>query len=64
MYETYIGKTVGNHIHSFKIRMHNHNTESRSGISTCKFLIHVFNYIKRNNGKLEEPFFIYSSTSH
>ena len=57
MYQTYIGKTVGNHIHGFKTRMNNHITESRSGVSTCKFPIHVFNCIKRNNRQLEEPFF-------
>ena len=56
MYETYIGKTVGNHIHGFKTRMNNHITESRSGVSTCKFPIHVFNCSKRNNRQLEEPF--------
>ena len=33
MYETYIGKTVGDHIHGFKTRINN-NTESRSGVST------------------------------
>ena len=32
MYETYIGKTVGDHIHGFKTRMN--ITESRSGVST------------------------------
>ena len=57
MHETYIGKTVGNHIHGFKTRMNNHITESRRGASTCKFSIHVFNCIKRNNRQLEEPFF-------
>ena len=55
MYETYIGKTVGDHIHGFKTGMNNNITESR--ISTCKFPIHVFNCIKRNNRQLEEPFF-------
>ena len=59
MYETYIGKTVGDHIHVIKTRMSNHITESRSGVSTCKFPILVFNCIKRNNRQLEEPFFLY-----
>ena len=59
MYETYIGKTVGDHIHVIKTRMSNNITESRSGVSTCKFPIHVFNCIKRNNRQLEEPFFLY-----
>ena len=34
MCETYIGKTVGDHIHGFKTRMNNHITENRSGVST------------------------------
>ena len=37
MYETYIRKTVGDHIHGFKTRINNHITESRIGVSTCKF---------------------------
>ena len=57
MYETYIGKTIGDDIHGFKTRMNNHITKSRSEVSTCKFPIHVFNCIKRNNKQLEEPFF-------
>ena len=57
MYETYIGKTIGDHIHGFKTRMNNHFTESRSGVSTCKFPIHVLNCIKINNRQLKEPFF-------
>ena len=57
MYETYIGKTIGDHINGFKTRMNNHITESRSGVSTFKFPIHVFNCIKRNNRQLQEPFF-------
>ena len=57
MYETYIGKIVGDHIHDFKTSMDNHITESRSWVSMCKFTIHVFNCIKRNNRQSEEPFF-------
>ena len=34
MYETYIGKIVGDHIHVFKTRINNHIIESRSGVST------------------------------
>ena len=56
MYETYIGNTIADHIHGFKTRMNNHITESRSGVSTCKFCIYVFNCIKSNNRQLEEPF--------
>ena len=57
IYETDIGKTAGDHIHGFKTRMNNPITENRSGVSTCKFPIHVFNCIKRNNRQLEELFF-------
>ena len=32
--ETYIGKTIGDHIHGFETRMNNHIIESRSGVST------------------------------
>ena len=53
MYETYIGKTFSDHTYGFKTRMNNHITKSRSGVSTCKFPIHVFNCIKRNNRQLE-----------
>ena len=63
MYETYTGKTTGDQIHGFKTRMNNHITKSRSGVSTCKFPIHVFNSIKRNNRQLEEPFFYITSCS-
>ena len=57
IYETYIGKTIGGHIHGFKTRMSNHNSESTSEVSKCKFPIHVFNCSKRNNRQLVEPFF-------
>ena len=50
MYETYIGKTIGDNIHGFKTRMNNHITESRSGVSTCKFHIHVFNCSQKITG--------------
>ena len=46
MYEAYFGKTVGNHIHGFKIRMNNHITENRRGLSTSKFPIHVLIAVK------------------
>ena len=39
MYETYIGKTIGNHIPGIKTRINNHITKNRSWVSTCKFLI-------------------------
>ena len=56
-------KTIGDHIHGFKTRMNNCITESRSGVSTCKFPIHVFNCVNGNNRQLEEPFFISTSCS-
>ena len=59
MYETYIEKTVSDHIHGFKRRIKNYITESRSGVSTWKFLIHDINCIKTKNLQLEEPFFKY-----
>ena len=37
MHETYIGKTIHDHIHGFKTIMNNHITAGRSGVSTCKF---------------------------
>ena len=37
MYESYIGKTVGDHINGFKTKMNNHITKGRSGVSTCNF---------------------------
>ena len=46
MYEAYFGKTVANHINGFKIRMNNHITENRRGLSTSKFPIHVLIAVK------------------
>ena len=40
--ETYIGKTVGDNIVGFKSRMNQHISDSRTGVSTCKFPIHVY----------------------
>ena len=45
----YVHTYTCTHIYTYK---HTH-----SGVSTCKFSIHVFNCIKRNNRQLEEPFF-------
>ena len=55
MYETYIGKTIDDHIHDFKTLMNSHITETRSGVSTYSFPIHVFNCSQINNKQLEEP---------
>ena len=53
MHETYIGKTVGDPVNGFKTRMNNHISESRKGISSCQFPIHIFNCSKQNNKQLE-----------
>ena len=60
MYEICIEKTIGNHIHGFKIRMDNHITESSRGVSTSKFPIRVFNCSQINNRQLKEPFTLYN----
>ena len=57
MCESYIGKTIGDQVHGFKTRMNNHISESKRGVSPCKFPVHVFNCSKTNNKQLEEPFF-------
>ena len=41
-YETYIGKTVGNNVTGFKGRVNKHISESKTGVSTCKFPRHVY----------------------
>ena len=40
--ETYIGKTVGDNIVGFKSKMNQHISDSSTGVSTCKFPIHVY----------------------
>ena len=59
IYEAYIGQTIGDHIHGFKTRINNHITKSSSEVLTCKSPIHFLNCSQRNNGQLEEPFFLY-----
>ena len=54
--ETYIGKTVGDNIVGFKSRMNQHISNSRRGVSTCKFPIHVYKCGLKNKC-LNEPFF-------
>ena len=54
--ETYIGKTIGDVNIGFKARMNNHISESRTGISSCKFPRHVY-HCGIKNGKLNEPYF-------
>ena len=54
--ETYIGKTVGDNIVRFKSRMNQHISDSRTGVSTCKFPVHVYKCGLKNKS-LNEPFF-------
>ena len=54
--ETYIGKTVGDNIVRFKSRMNQHTSDSRTGVSTCKFPIHVYKCGLKNKC-LNKPFF-------
>ena len=55
-YEIYIEKTVGNNVTGFKGRINKHISESKTGVSTCKFPRHVYSCGKNNNC-LKEPFF-------
>ena len=47
--ETYIGKTVGDNVVGFKSRINQHISDCRTGISTCKFPIHVYHYAMKND---------------
>ena len=40
--ETYIGKTVRDNVVGFKSRISQHISDCRTGVSTCKFPIHVY----------------------
>ena len=54
--ETYIGKTVDDNILGFKSRMTQQISDSRTGDSTWKFLMHVYKCGLKNKC-LSEPFF-------
>ena len=54
--ETYIGKTVGDNTVGFKSRMNQHTSDSRTGVSICKFPIHVYK-CGLENKCLIEPLF-------
>ena len=54
--KNFIGKTVGDNIVGFKSRMDQHINDSRTGISTYKFPIHVYKCGFKNK-RLNEPFF-------
>ena len=47
--ETYIGKTVGDNTRRFKIRINQHISGCKTGISTCKFPRHVYDCGIRKN---------------
>ena len=53
--KTYIGKTVGNNTVGFKSRINHHISDSRTGISTCKFPIHLCHCAMKNKC-LKEPY--------
>ena len=59
MYETYIGKTIGNHVHGFKTRINNHITKSRSGYQRVHSPFMSLIALKEitEEEPLEEPFF-------
>ena len=54
--ETYIGKTVGNNIVGFKSRINQHICDCKTGISICKFPIHIYHCAMKNIC-LTEPHF-------
>jgi len=53
---SYIGKTKGDSVRGFKVRMNQHISESRTGSSSCKFPQHVYDCGLKNNC-LNEPYF-------
>ena len=54
--ETYIGKTIGDNTKGFEVRINQHISDCKTGVSTCKFPRHVYDCGIKNNC-LEEPFF-------
>ena len=55
--ETYIGKTVDDNVVDFSSRINQHINDCRIGISTCKFLIHIYHCALKNKC-LKEPYFL------
>ena len=57
--ETYIGKTVGDNIVGFKSRMNQRtsNSRTRTGVSTWKFSIYIYDKCGLTNKSLNVPFF-------
>ena len=58
-YTTYIGKTEGDIVKGFKVRMNTHIYESKIGTSSCKFPRHVHQCMKQVNNPQEPYFEIY-----
>ena len=52
--ETHIGKAVGDNVVGFKSKINQLISDCRSGISTCKFPIHVYHCATKNKC-LKEP---------
>ena len=54
--KTYIGKPIRDNKKGFKIRINQHISDCKTGISTCKFPCRVYDSGIKNMS-LEEPFF-------
>ena len=54
--ETYIGKTVGDNVVGFKSRINQPITDCKTGVSTCKFPMHVYQCAIKNKS-LKELYF-------
>ena len=54
--ETCTGKTKGDNTKGFKVRIHQYNSDCKTGHLTCKFPRHVYDCGIENNC-LKEPFF-------
>ena len=57
--ETDIGKILGDNTKGFKVRINQQISNCKSGVSSCKFLCHVYNCGIKNNC-LEEPVLVFS----
>ena len=54
--ETHIGKTIGDNMKEFKVRINQHISDCKTDVSTCKFPRHVYHCGIKNHF-LEETFF-------
>ena len=55
--ETHIGKTVGDNTKGFKVRINQHISDCKTGVSRCKFLRHVYDCGIKNSC-LQELFLV------